>query len=382
MNEQIFRERIARLRAALLAPLGLDLLLAYSDDPLNAGAVRYLTDFDVYAMYALVMVPRQGDVALAFGLHHSAYLVRVKEAANADYYLGTYKPGELCRTLLAESGASRAPQIGLIGGRDLFQEIDADIRKQLPGARFVDIDREFWSSVHGESAQSRNDTVSRLIRSACITVESIDVAQKHWQGCHSASELAAQVGFAARRRGADILNREIVQVSLATGIPLPVYLTRSHSQSPKPSGALAIEVRAAYRGINSVVGRTFVADTRRSKAILGAARERHRETCGLLKSGCSVDGIVEAAAHDGALGNAATETLELGHGTGFGVRTQPTLRTGTDIKLQDGSAFVVRTKMREPELGVIHFADTVLVADTGTEIITDRTEQPARLIEN
>jgi hypothetical protein len=38
--------------------------------------------------------------------------------------------------------------------------------------------------------------------------------------------------------------------------------------------------------------------------------------------------------------------------------------------------------MREPELGVIHFADTVLVADTGTEIITDRTEQPARLIEN
>ena len=102
MNEQIFRERIARLRAALLAPLGLDLLLAYSDDPLNAGAVRYLTDFDVYAMYALVMVPPQGDVALAFGLHHSAYLVRVKEAANADYYLGTYKPGELCRTLLAE----------------------------------------------------------------------------------------------------------------------------------------------------------------------------------------------------------------------------------------------------------------------------------------
>src|ERR1700704_4950768 len=99
MIEQIFRHRIDIVRQRLLAPLNLDLLLIYSDDPLKAGAVRYLTDFDVYAMYALAVVPPSGDVALAFGLHHSAYLIRVKEVADADYYLGTYMPGDLCSKL-------------------------------------------------------------------------------------------------------------------------------------------------------------------------------------------------------------------------------------------------------------------------------------------
>ena len=48
------------VREQIIGALDLDMLLAYSDDPLAAGAVRYLTDFDVYAMYAIVVLPSRG----------------------------------------------------------------------------------------------------------------------------------------------------------------------------------------------------------------------------------------------------------------------------------------------------------------------------------
>ena len=146
MHEQIFRHRINLVRQGVMAKHNLDLFLAYADDPNQAGAVRYLTDFDIYAMYALVVI-FAGDIALTFGLHHSAYLIRVKETADADYYLGTYQPGDLCCKLLAESGRPvAAPRVGVVGGEGMFRKIDTDLRKAFPDATFIPIDREFWNS--------------------------------------------------------------------------------------------------------------------------------------------------------------------------------------------------------------------------------------------
>ena len=110
--EGVYGKRTEKVRATVMAPLNLDMLIAYSDDIYNAGPVQFLTNFDVYAMYGLVAVPATGDVVLAFGMHHSAYLVRAAQVAHADYLLGTYRPGALCRQLLDEwvpirSGTSR-----------------------------------------------------------------------------------------------------------------------------------------------------------------------------------------------------------------------------------------------------------------------------------
>src|SRR5690606_7991640 len=139
----IQRKRVEALRAGVMEPLGLDLLLAYADDPLFPGAVRYLTGFDVYAMYALVAVPRRGDVVLAFGLHHSAYLVRVKEAAVADHYVGARAPGAAVAELLAELPQGRKPRVGTIGRESMFALIDADLARVLAAAEIVSTDAAF-----------------------------------------------------------------------------------------------------------------------------------------------------------------------------------------------------------------------------------------------
>jgi Xaa-Pro aminopeptidase len=368
MIEQIFRQRIDSVRHRVLAEMELDLLLAYSDEPQKAGPVRYLTDFDVYAMYALVVVPRQGDVALAFGLHHSAYLVRVKEAANADYFLGTYQPGNLCRTLLRDSGCTTPkPRIGVAGGADMFRKIENDLRAALPDALFLDADAALRACVETESPQSRNDSVARLKRSAAITRDGIRIAADGWRSGHSASEIAADVGLAARRRGSDIINRELVQVAFASGAPLPGYLDRDASHVMLRPDALTVQVRALYGGMNTSAMRTIAKD--QNDPELTRCRAEHRDLCALLTAGSSADSVVDAARKRGVtLTN--NEPADLGGGIGFSLDETPRLRAGGGV-LPDMKAIVLQTRVNSARLGALRFADTVLVTQSGGQILTD-----------
>jgi Xaa-Pro aminopeptidase len=368
-DERIFRQRIARLRQALLAPRGLDMLLAYADDTLDAGAVRYLTDFDVYAMYALVLVPRRGDVALAFGLHHSAYLVRVRDAAMADYFHGTYAPGELCRRLLAEMERTAAPRIGIVGGARMMRRIDADLRKHLPDAEFVAVDEPFWRLV--AEADVADGAIDCLRRSAAIARQSLAAAAAA-VGQRSAREIAAEIGFAARRFGADVLNREMVHIALAAGPPLPEQLGPA-AAAAQAKDALAIEVSPGYRGYRTLCGRTFLASAERAahRARLDAAFEVHREICALVRPGLSAGGITDKARSILArAGSALAPDAKLGHGIGLSLIAEPILRSGNPAEILPGAALAVRTRHAAGALGTIHLADTVLVTAADGEVLT------------
>jgi len=377
IDDQVRHDRIDVVRNRLMAERGLDMLLAYSDDPLEAGAVRYLTDFDVYAMYAIVVVPRRGDVALAFGMHHSAYLIRAKETSRADYYLGTYQPGDLCRQLLLDCGTGGKAKIGLVGGTGMFSRIEADLRRSLPDATFSDVDANFWALCAGHSTQSQSDVLARLRRSAAICAESLEGGGRRWQASRSACEIAADIGLAARRRGADILNREMVRVALATGVPLPRHLSREPSSLQRPSDALAIEVRTSYRGLHAAAARTFCSNTGFDDDIK-IIHDQHRSLCSLFKTGTKVGVILDAARHNGGTAIAAMQPVELGSGIGFSARQEPILRPGSDTLLPAMSAFVCNTVRAHPHLGTVRFADTVLVTNGEGEILTDKTYDRAR----
>jgi hypothetical protein len=375
MIEQVFQNRVAMVREQIIGALDLDMLLAYSDDPLAAGAVRYLTDFDVYAMYAIVVLPSRGDVALAFGLHHSAYLVRVKEAAKADYYLGTYQPGDLCARLLHDSGCCRpAPRIGLVGSSSMFRKIEEDLLKALPQATFMDLDAEFWDLLGRDIGPGSTETLARLHRSAQISSEALRAGQDQWLAGRSGSEIAATAGLVARRRGADILNREMVHVALATGLPLPPFLNPGPSHVPRARQALAIEVRAAYRGANTRLARTVsnpgdgeLADE------IASVRNQHRSVCATLRSGMSVEEVfraIETLQH--SLDSIDSDDGIEGHGIGFSAFLEPELRRGTQAVLPQTGAFVIDTKRHHSRLGTIRFADTLLVTKAGAHNLTDK----------
>lgn len=372
MEQRIFRSRIDALRREVMDAAALDLLVAYSDDILAAGAVRYLTDFDMYAMYGLVIVPRRGDVVLAFGLHHSAYLVRVRQSSVADHYAGTYHPGQLCADLLAESRPAAAPRVGVVGGAQMFESIRADLHVKLADACFVEVDREFWS--HYVSSMNESGAATSLRRSAVIAGAALTHARKAFDsGQGSAALLAAGAALAARRMGADIMNRELVQVLCASGIPLPAALMPASRGVPDAAAALAIEIASPYAGQRSVCGRTLLrADASASRAgELERAAQAHTDILGLLRAGAVGGQIVDDARRLArAAGFGLAEGDELGHGIGLELRQAPYLATGDATTIAPGMALAVRTRLNGAELGTIHNADTVLITAAGPDVLT------------
>ena len=382
MEQRIFRSRIDALRREVMDACGLDMLIAYSDDILSPGAVRYLTDFDMYAMYGLAIVPRRGDVVLAFGLHHSAYLIRVRQSAIADHYAGTYHPGELCAELLAESGGAVEPRVGVVGGAHMFNSIHQDIHSKLAGASFADVDGAFWNHYH--ASVGTNGAAPNLRRSAVIARGAVAHALTAFEsGQCSAPHIAAGATLAARRAGADIMNRELVQVLCAFGMPLPAELSPpAHpalAAMPALPGnsAFAIEISPPYAGQRTVCGRTMLragapeADSRE----LRRAADVHAGILGLMRPGATVAHILaEAQRLARAAGFGLPEADGLGSGIGLDMRQAPWLVPGNTSTLASGMALAVRTRLGSPgggaKLGTIHRSDTVLVAESAPEVLT------------
>jgi hypothetical protein len=369
VEQRIFRSRIDALRRAVMEPCDLDLLIGYSDDILSPGAVRYLTDFDMYAMYGLAIVPRRGEVALAFGLHHSAYLIRVKQAAIADYYAGTYHPGALCAELLVAAQPKSTPRVGLVGGAHMFGTIDADLRSNLTGASFIDVDREFWS--HYFAALPANGVEPNLRRSAAIAVAALDHARSQFEsGQRSAAQIGASAALLARRLGADVMNRELVQVLCAPGRPIPPALSpRLHGVTV--AEAFALEITAPYGGQRSVYGRTLLGEGAGAAAIRERdnAMEMHARILGLLQIGTNgrqLTGEAQRLARDAGFSAAEVSA----HGIGLEMRQEPDLGAEGGKALAAGMTLALRTRFTGERIGTIHNADTVLIAETSTDVLT------------
>lgn len=374
MEQRIFRSRIDALRREVMDACGLDMLIGYSDDILAPGAVRYLTDFDMYAMYGLAIVPRRGDVILAFGLHHSAYLIRVKQTAIADHYAGTYHPGELCAELLAELRTQATPRVGVVGGAHMFNSIHADLRSKMAGASFVDVDREFWS--HYFASFGAMGAEPDLRRSAIIAGQAVAHARNAFEsGQRSAARITAGATLAARRLGADIMNRELVQVLCASGMPLPADLAPPARSLLAADAAFAIEISPPYAGLRTVCGRTMLREDAPASGAeeLSRAADVHVSILGLLRAGATGGQIVgEAHRLARAAGFGFSETDELGSGIGLDIRQAPYVASGDATALTSGMALAVRTRLKSVNLGTIHRADTVLVAEPGPDVLTAR----------
>ncbi len=380
MEERVFRSRIDALRREVLDASDLDMLIAYSDDILSPGAVRYLTDFDMYAMYGLAIVPRRGDVVLAFGLHHSAYLIRVRQSAIADHYAGTYHPGELCAALLAESRPQAAPRVGVVGGAHMFNSIHADLHAKMAGASFVAVDGEFWNHYH--ASLGAHGAEPNLRRSATIAVQAVAHARSAFEsGQRPAAHIAAGATLAARRLGADIMNRELVQVRCASGRPLPAGLSPPGRSPFAGDAAFAIEIAPSYAGMRSVCGRTLLREGAPASAAaeLNRAVQVHAAILDLLRPGVSCGQVAAQAERLArAAGFGLAQTDELGNGIGVDLRQAPYILAGEAAPLAAGMALVVRTRLRRlnggaegsTDLGTIHRADTVLAGGSAPEVLT------------
>jgi hypothetical protein len=364
MNTNRYRERAAVICAEVLKPHRLDLLLAYSDDPFSPAAVQFLTGFDSYAMYSLAILPSSGEVSLAFGLHHSAYLVRVKDTSAADYFLGTYAPGPFCRKVITELKVDGRPRVGMVGRLGMLSRVEKDLTVHLDAAEVIDVDDAFWRAAWNRMA---TDSVEEAQRIGAAVRASLRPAERAFS--RPVAETWADIGRAVRRGGAHILNREMIDVKFGLGPRIPERLRAREAVNGTPTQAVAIEVSAGLGGCRATCARTWLEDGASPNALmqLQAARQQHDRLCSELRVGMTDADFVRLS----ATGQCAVD-VQLANGDGRKLYRsgRPTAPVSPPAALLPGQVLVVRTRHPAGDLGTVHLADTLLLLPAHVETLT------------
>lgn len=170
--------------------------------------------------------------------------------------------------------------------------------------------------------------------------------------------------LAARRCGADIQNREMVQVRVAAGLPRPGRLAPAAQAAFSTGSALAIEVSAAFAGARTVCARSFApakhaADLRRAEAV-------HGSICELARPRASAIALTSEARAIASEAGMELAGMEVVSGIGLDLRQPPQ----QSDEFESGMFLAVRTALRTARLGAVHRADTVLVTEQGCEMLT------------
>ncbi len=363
ITDSEFEGRIVRVRCDLMKPRNIDLLLVYADDVFKPGNVRYLTNFDVYAMYAMVMLPSVGELSLTFGLHHSAYLVRAKEVARADYFRGTKAPASHCRELIDEKGISH-PLIGLVGTREMFQCMRTDLDKLFPDASFHDITVDLERMREKKSKAE----IACLKRSAIIAGQSLRALKAHLRVGSSEQQLIAEAGMAARHAGADVLTREMIRFRVASGDVAFRSLGPVTDRILSEGDTFAVEISPQFEGYRTVLGRTYVVG---NSTLVESELSRHigsihHQICMSIKPGlraCEIalqaKGLFEKA------GLADYVKGSIGHGIGLDPEECPRLDLNDETLVEPGMALVVRSAAHG-----VFLADTILIGKNEALILS------------
>jgi Xaa-Pro aminopeptidase len=361
ITDHEFDTRIARVRADLMEPRQIDLLLIYADDVFRPGGVRYLTNFDVYANYAMAMLSASGELALAFGMHHPVYLVRAKEVARANYLRGTKTPADLCQELLAERGA-RHPRIGMVGCSAMFQCMRADLDALLPDASFSDVSLDFERM----RAVKSSAELMCLKRSRAIAAQIQQAAKALVRPGMTELQLIAEAGVAGRRAGADVLTREMIRFRVAGGKGALSRLRSASDRILQEGDIFAIEVAPEFEGYRSIVGRTYIvgSSTAEQRKQMTVVADIHDEVCASFETGLKISDI--ALEMERLLRKAGISDGQVfGHGIGIDIEEIPTLTTNDQTVVENGMSLAVKSLLPAPEMGAIFLADTIMVDSDG-----------------
>jgi Xaa-Pro aminopeptidase len=190
------------------------------------------------------------------------------------------------------------------------------------------------------------------------------------------AEAAAELEDAMRRAGSDGLSFDSI-VAFGENAAEPHH--RAGQRRLRPGDLVKLDFGATYAGYHSDMTRTvgFGHVDDESKRIHGIVFDAQRAGVESVKAGVAckdVDaasrGVVEAAGYTFGHGT--------GHGVGLEIHEAPSVRGESTEVLAAGMAVTVEPGIYLPGFGGVRIEDTVIVTDSGCEVITNA---PRELIE-
>jgi Xaa-Pro aminopeptidase len=214
----------------------------------------------------------------------------------------------------------------------------------------------------GEIARIRS--AARIASSAFLEVlDGVKVGSRE-------EEVALQLEFAIRQKGAEAVSFPIIVASGARGA-LPHGL--ASTKKIEKGDFVTIDYGAVYRGYYSDETCTVVFGRpgSRQKKVYQVVRDAHDRAISAIKQGVST-GRIDAAAR-GVVEKAGLGRYfrhGTGHGVGLAVHEEPRIAPGQDTILEEDMVFTVEPGVYIPGWGGVRIEDLVRVTSDGCELLS------------
>ena len=285
----------------------------------------------------------------------------VEFATGNDKGLVTDKFGFLAEQIRAAGFG--AGQIG-IETNFLPESVMGSFRKVLPEAVFVNSD----PVIKRARAVKTSEEIRRLREACRITQE----------GCKKLIEFASRLSYedeaAAAAKAASMLNGAETIGFCAVGAALRssnVHNNPRHEPITVDS-VFRFDYGAVYEGYWGDLARTFVMGkpTPTQQKYHDAVRAAQEAGLKAVKAGVTADYIYREAVKGGQVYDPELRREHVGHGLGLEVHEEPLLRLGNEQIIEAGMVMCVEVGKYVPEVGGFQIEDTILVTETGIEILS------------
>lgn len=191
-------------------------------------------------------------------------------------------------------------------------------------------------------------------------------------------EVAAELEFAARRRGAEGMSFETI---VASGARSALPHGKASSQPIPNAGFLILDFGVILAGYCSDMTRTLYLGRvpRGARRMHEAVRQAQSEAVATVRPGTPVGEVDRAARRIlTRAGLAGYFTHSTGHGVGLEIHEPPRLARGEQELLVPGMVVTIEPGVYVPRRGGVRIEDMVLVTEQGCEVLT---HVPRELIE-
>jgi Xaa-Pro aminopeptidase len=347
--EQSRRERAAQLVVALK----LDALLVTSLDN-----VRYLTGFT--GSSANVLIFRDGRAIL---FTDPRYTVQSKQQVNCAIRIAK---GPLTKSVMAEVARTRISRVGFEPEHLNVARLEA-LTKALPAkARLLPATEGLIAKLR----MVKDDGEIALIRHAVnVNSRALEQALKRLKSGMTETAFAAEIDYQSRKLGA---NGPAFDTIVAAGSRAALPHARPGATKIGP-GMLLIDMGAFYDGYASDMTRMVH---------LGAADAKYKQAYrAVLEAQLAGIAAVRPGATAASVDRATRRTLKkhglerefvhsTGHGLGLEIHEAPRLGKSDKSKLEPGMTITIEPGVYIEGWGGIRIEDTVLVTESGCEILT------------
>jgi Xaa-Pro aminopeptidase len=366
-GDELHAWKQARMREVMTAH-GVDAVVFTKSE-----AVRYLTDFYVkgYRPFMdpeyFVVLPADGAPIVGHTSGSDNYRIRIKSDIGDHRKVSGVETwaAELTR-ILGDYGLTHST----IGVDLLPFQVYKGLAEQCPTATVVDANH-LWT----EATVVKHPIEIDYIREALSIVEIGLYAS--FAAIHPGArerDVAVAAETAMRQAGSEM---QPFMTVISSGTNTGIFERIATEKRIRAGELVVVDMGAVYRGYTGDLGRTVCVGTptAQQKEIYQVTYESVQAAIAAVKPGntcADIDQAARKAIADRGYGK-YEHKFSTGHQLGWGLHGEPLVNKGVDYELRPGMVMCVEPRVTlydQPEIGGAHLEESVLVTETGHELLS------------